>query len=699
MNTKSKTIYLFSIFSIIFANIILSIFFSIRYGFITRYLFTLLSINILFLVISNYIYKKYIVKDDLLVVKSLVEKSKNPIIFSQGLKVEFMNKACNNIFHADSFENLSLGDLFQDLDYNTLSNLASKQKPSMFKSDFNNSQSTYLIMPSEFKLQDVDYYKLNIYPIEEFFSIFDIKKDPLILDVFDNLDTNILILDEHRNITYLNKSSAELLNCSTDEALHFNDFIQNYNHNIKFLEDLSKAYQGQYSKSLDYVNIRIKNNLINLKYSIFPITINSNVIGVSIVFEEKSPYTKALEKNTLSKVLQEHSDFGIYKYDIKNNLVELSEGASYLLYREFEAKTVSSEEFFNIINKKEFIENYDSHTISKEPYIEKFVTHTKLKRVNYENYFKILGIIEDRDNSGFIGNYGYILDISDYYMPRVDDIASAAIEKISDEVLLLDLGGSVIYANDKASKTFDINKTFSCCYYDKHQDLNKDWWYHELIPNLSSTSYFSIILDFNNPKKFIQFKHYMVEINNKQLIYIIGRDVTEDRKFQRELKLISNYDQLTQVYNRRGIYDNMSVMFSKNKFAVAILDLDNFKPVNDTYGHLAGDVVISTLAQRLKNSSPDGSLVGRLSGDEFIVLIPEYGSPKNLENIIETIHESVTNKYVISQGVCTIGASIGIALYPENGSSRNDLFRKADEAMYAVKKSGKNGYLIYSNLL
>ncbi|MDW7668897.1 MAG: diguanylate cyclase [Bacillota bacterium] len=699
MNIKSKNIYLISIFSIIFANIILSIFFSIRYGFISGYLFTLLSINLIFLVISNYIYKKYIVKDDLLVVKRLIEKSKNPMIFSQGLKIKFMNKACNNMFEAESFANLSLGDLFQNLDYNTLSDLASKQKPSMFKSDFNNSQSTYLIMPSEFNLQDVDYYKLNIYPIEEFFSIFDIKKDPLILNVFDNLDTSILILDENRNITYLNKSSAKLLNCSSEEDLHFNDLIQSYNHNIKFLEDLSKAYQGQYFKSVDYINIRIKNNLINLKYSIFPITINSNVIGVSIVFEEKSPYTKALEKNTLSKVLQEHSDFGIYKYDSKNNLVELSEGASYLLYKEFKAKTVSSDEFFNIINKKEFIENYESNTISKKPYIEKFVTHTKLKRINYENYFKILGIIEDRENSGFIGNYGYILDISDYYMTRVEDIASAAIGKLSDEVLLLDLSGSVIYANNKAAKTFDINNSFACCYYDKHQDLNKDWWYHELIPKLSSTSYSSIILDFNNPKKFIQFKHYMVEINNKQHVYIIGRDVTEDRKFQKELKLISNYDQLTQVYNRRGIYDNMSVMFSKNRFAVAILDLDNFKPVNDTYGHLAGDVVIATFAKRLKNASPDGCLVGRLSGDEFIVLIPEYGSPKNLESIIETIHESVTNKYVISQGVCSIGASIGISLYPENGTSRNDLFRKADEAMYSVKKSGKNGYLIYSNLL
>jgi diguanylate cyclase (GGDEF)-like protein len=88
-----------------------------------------------------------------------------------------------------------------------------------------------------------------------------------------------------------------------------------------------------------------------------------------------------------------------------------------------------------------------------------------------------------------------------------------------------------------------------------------------------------------------------------------------------------------------------------------------------------------------------------LSGDEFIVIIPEYGTLKDLEKIIGNIHTSVTNKYIISQGVCTIGASIGISIYPEIGKSRNELFRKADEAMYSVKKSGKNGFLIYSNLI
>jgi len=699
VNIKSENFYYISILLIVFINLVLSLVSSIKGWFNNYYFFSFIILNLIALVVLNYIYKKHIIRDELFIVKSLIDKSTNPMIFSKGLKVEFMNKACSNLFSISNFENLLLSNLFKDLDSSIISDLVSKQKPSIFKSDLDNFHSTYLIMPSEIKIQNKNYCKLNIYPIEDFFSVFDMEKNPLIFNVIDNLDSSILILNEHRNITYFNKSSSELLKLDLDKDLNFNDIIKNYSNNLKLLDSLSNAYQGKHSKSTDYENIRIKDILLTLKYSIFPIKVNENIVGVSIVFNLKSKYTKSLEKNLISNVLQEHSDFGIYEYDKNNSLVKLSEGASYLLFNEFQNKTVSSEDFFSVLDKKDFIENYESTTISKEPYIEKFNTLTKTRRLHKDNYFKILGIINDRTNSGFIGDYGYILDITDYYIPNVNDVASASMEKLSDEVILTDLSGSLIYANNKARKTFDLSDNFTCCYYNQHPDLNKDWWFHKLMPNLSNFNSFSTIISFNNHKKYIQFKHYMVKVNKKEYVYIIGRDVTENRMFQKELKLISNYDQLTQIFNRRGIYDNMSIMFSQSKFAVAILDLDSFKPVNDTYGHLAGDIVIATFAKRLKNSAPDNSLVGRLSGDEFIVVIPEYGSLKDLEIIMKKIHESVTNKYIISQGVCTIGASIGISIYPENGKSRNELFKKADEAMYSVKKSGKNGYLIYSNLL
>jgi diguanylate cyclase (GGDEF)-like protein len=199
----------------------------------------------------------------------------------------------------------------------------------------------------------------------------------------------------------------------------------------------------------------------------------------------------------------------------------------------------------------------------------------------------------------------------------------------------------------------------------------------------------------NSSLKFLEVHCSLISNNNEKYICSFARDITSRKKFEKDLKHIATHDQLSKIYNRHGIYENMQEMFKKDKFAVIIIDLDNFKPVNDTYGHEAGDIIIATLAQRLKSSSPYGSIVGRMSGDEFIIIIPEYGDLNNLENSIKEIYNSITKKYIIPHGVCQIGASMGISLYPENGSSRTELFRKADEAMYSVKTGGKNNYTFY----
>lgn len=699
MNINFKKISSAFISIFLLTNLILLIIFNFNTTGIIYQIIIFFIINSIIIFALLKISKKYGFTSELNIINKVINMSENPILFSKDLEVIFMNEACNKLFNIEDFTNLSLKDLFHNIDINQIKKASKEKTPSLFESDFNNDNSTFLVLPCEFILKEEQYYKLNIYPMEDFYSIFDINKDPLTLNLLDNLDCSVMMLDENRNIIYFNKSLESLLSSEIKTNFHLDDIVENLGGNDNFLKDISKGYQGIAVKSENYASIKFRNEILSLKYSISPIFFNKSLKGLSIVFNEKSEYINNLEKNALSKILQEHSDFGIYKYDKVNNLINLSQGASYLIYNEFKSKTITTNDFFNIIDKKEFIENYESKTISKEPFIEKFITHSKSSRLNFDNYFKILGIIESKDNASFIGDYGYILNITDYYIPKSNDVASAAMELIEDEVLLTDLSGTIIYSNKQASKTFNINNMNPKYYYKEHNDLNKDWWYHKLIPNISSHNSYSMILNFNNPKKFIQFKHYLLEINHKPHIYIIGRDVTEDRKFQKELRLMSNYDQLTNVLNRRGIYDNMSSMFSKDKFAVVILDLDNFKPVNDTYGHLAGDIVISTFASRLKSSAPDNSLVGRLSGDEFIVIIPEYGTLKDLEKIIGNIHTSVTNKYIISQGVCTIGASIGISIYPEIGKSRNELFRKADEAMYSVKKSGKNGFLIYSNLI
>jgi diguanylate cyclase (GGDEF)-like protein len=593
---------------------------------------------------------------------------------------------------------ISYDEIFDNLSEETIINAAVDKQPLVL--DYNDS--SFILMPSFFELNKSKYIKIHIYPLSDISKLLKADEHPFISNVCQNLDLGIIILDKKRNIIYSNDKASNLIGSNIRLKTHIDEVIPFNSHNNILLKELPAVYNGSEFSSQSYYNLSIKGIIKSIKFRLFPVFLDSNIVGVSMVFQEKSKYMKELEKNSISSNLQENADFGIYKYDDESKLIYLSKGASFLLFNEFKDKTIVIEDFFSTVNKKDFIENYHSSSLLNNPNHEKFESETSLNLLSKKNIrLKFFGIIENQNNSSFIGDYGYIFNITNYYVPEFKDKIALATERIVDEVFISDLSGEILYFNRSAKKTFELDKINSgkSLVFNLHKDITNDWWYHNLIPSLSKKDSCSIILDFKNPRKYVQFKCYLIDVNNKQLVYAIGRDTTEDREFQKELRLMSNYDQLTQILNRRGIYDNMSIMFEKDKFAVVIIDLNNFKPVNDTFGHLAGDLVISTLAKRLESSATSDSLVGRLSGDEFIVVIPEYGDLINLETIVKGIHKSITRKYIIPQGVCTIGASIGISLYPENGQSRNELFRKADEAMYSVKKSGKNGYLIYSNLL
>ncbi len=698
MSIKNKTYLMVSILIIIVLNFFMSMWF-LNYNYFSSSLFVLVSlfVNIILFALVLFFYIKKFSKDSINQLKELVNLSEDPLIILKENKIKIANAEFYKLLNIKEDE-VNLDKIFDNYFQYDIENAAKDKKPIVLSS----KTFSYIIMPSIFIFNDSSYIKIHIYPLKDLITFFKISGNPFLSNVCDNLDSGILVLDDSRKIIYTNIKANDLFGSSDTQNMSLEEFIPYNNHNHLLLKELPSIYNGDRFRSNSYCNLYLNGSIKNIKFSIFPILLDSNIIGISIILNEKSSYIKELEKNTISSNLQENADFGIYKYDYENKLVHLSKGASFLMFNEFKDKTINIEDFFDTVSKKDFIENYHSSNLIHDPFNEKFESEASLNVLSKNNTrLKFFGIIENKNNSSFIGDYGYIFNISNYYVPEFKDKIALATERMLDEVFIADLSGEVLYFNRKAKSTFGLDKfnTGNLSIFDFHRDITNDWWYHKLIPTLSKKDSCSIILDFKTPKKYVQFKYYIIEVNNKQLIYVVGRDVTEDREFQKELKLMSNYDQLTMILNRRGIYDNMSVMFTKESFAVVIIDLDNFKPVNDTFGHLAGDLVISTLAKRLEASSPSDSLVGRLSGDEFIVIIPEYGNSKNLENIIIKIHKSITRKYVISQGVCTIGASIGISLYPENGQSRNELFRKADEAMYSVKKSGKNGYLIYSNLL
>lgn len=182
-----------------------------------------------------------------------------------------------------------------------------------------------------------------------------------------------------------------------------------------------------------------------------------------------------------------------------------------------------------------------------------------------------------------------------------------------------------------------------------------------------------------------------------------GIVLVKDISNMKQLIEISEKDSLTLLYNRRTTKLIVEEILSqslkrKSQFhAFLIFDLDNFKMLNDKFGHMKGDTVLQEVADKLTEYFGKNGVIGRLGGDEFIVFVKNLASINNLKNILNKILEEINTTYTIEETSVTISASIGIALAPKDGNTFQELYKKSDIALYYVKNNKKNGYSFYKS--
>jgi diguanylate cyclase (GGDEF)-like protein/PAS domain S-box-containing protein len=190
---------------------------------------------------------------------------------------------------------------------------------------------------------------------------------------------------------------------------------------------------------------------------------------------------------------------------------------------------------------------------------------------------------------------------------------------------------------------------------------------------------------------------------NGEMIAIstIARDVTERKRFESQLKQLANYDPLTGLLNRRRFEEELDERVARAKFhgsggAVLVLDLDNFKYVNDTYGHGAGDDLVRTIAQLLRVRMREGDLLARLGGDEFAVLVPE-ATPADVRRFADELIAAVRGHTMPIDGrAIQATTSIGAALFDDASQSGEELLADADRAMYEAKDAGRDRACIHT---
>ena len=193
-----------------------------------------------------------------------------------------------------------------------------------------------------------------------------------------------------------------------------------------------------------------------------------------------------------------------------------------------------------------------------------------------------------------------------------------------------------------------------------------------------------------------------VNDTNGQLSYFVSlfTDITPMMEHNKQLEHIAHFDALTELPNRVLLADRLQQAIAqcqrRNQFvAVAYLDLDGFKAINDSYGHDVGDLLLIALAGRMKSALRDGDTLARIGGDEFAAVLVDLGSVTECEPVLRRLLQVASERIPVGDKLMQVSASIGVTVYPVDGSDPDLLMRHADQAMYQAKQSGKNRFQLF----
>ena len=198
----------------------------------------------------------------------------------------------------------------------------------------------------------------------------------------------------------------------------------------------------------------------------------------------------------------------------------------------------------------------------------------------------------------------------------------------------------------------------------------------------------------------LEFVGKVIVRDGKTLRMTVARDISDRKQAEARIQFLAHHDILTHLPNRAMLLERLQIMLNVAKrqgtqVGVLFIDLDNFKTINDSLGHYAGDQLLKRLAQRLQACLRSVDLVGRLGGDEFLVIISGLERTEDVIPIAEKIAECISEPFALEGQTLGVSGSIGISMYPQDGESTDTLIRNADAAMYLAKERGRSNFQFF----
>jgi diguanylate cyclase (GGDEF)-like protein/PAS domain S-box-containing protein len=221
------------------------------------------------------------------------------------------------------------------------------------------------------------------------------------------------------------------------------------------------------------------------------------------------------------------------------------------------------------------------------------------------------------------------------------------------------------------------------------------------VRNRSERPYEGMLQRLDGTTTSVEFVGKQMVHNGKTYRMTVVRDINERKDTEARMQFLAHHDALTRLPNRATLIDRLQFSLASAKrqekiIGVLFIDLDNFKTINDSLGHYAGDELLKRVAQRLQANLRASDLVGRLGGDEFVVVLGELVTPEDIAPAAEKISEALIEPFSVEGQVFSVSVSIGISVFPKDGDTADQLIRHADAAMYLAKERGRSNFQFFT---
>ena len=552
------------------------------------------------------------------------------------------------------------------------------------------------------------------------------KSEDYFREITENSSDVIIITESNGNIKFCSRSVERCLGYKPEELTGKNAF------NFIYADDLPRA-ANDYSKAIQTKDTAIpnefrvvhkdgsvrlfeglgKNLLDNPSVAGFIMNIRDVTERKHLEIQKEAAQKSLRESEEKYRTILEKMEEGLFELDLKGNITFVNDAECRKLGYSREELTGMNYRQLQDENTAKKTRQIFSEVYKKEEPIQ--LLDVEIIRKNGSKAFNEISVSLLKDKQGkATGFRGISRDVTvrrqmEEMIRQSEEKYRTIINEVDEWYFEIDLAGNVIFVNDaivrsvgypperliglnyksftSKERSGEVFKIFRQVY--ETREPIKNFPYEFVLPDGKITFFeLSVFPKLDDQGKVVGFRG-------------VGHDVTERKRTEEQLNYIATHDLLTGLPNRMLLMDRLKMATAQakrndQKLALMMLDLDNFKNVNDSLGHMVGDKLLKEISLRLTGRLRQNDTICRLGGDEFIILLPAIERVEDAVEVAKIILESFEQSFICNDHLINSSISIGIAIYPDDAQDIDVLMKNADMAMYYVKAHGRNGYHLFS---